>query len=98
MVRMGLGTDAGTSRWADRAGNSAAPLHFQTDIEAVWYSPHCDFSERDYNVFEEFLGAKVIMNNVLIKLVVPKKKVSERLEKIAQRKYLPHKEQGCATP
>lgn len=58
-------------------GISAAPLQFQTDIEAVWYSPLCSFSERDYNIFEAFLGAKVIMKNVLIKLVVPKKEKSQ---------------------
>lgn len=49
---------------------------FKPTLKLFGIPPLCDFSERDYDVFEAFLGAKVIMNNVLIKLVVPKKKKS----------------------
>lgn len=56
------------------------------------------FPERDCKVPEVQRGAKVIMNKVLIKLVVPKKDLDERWEQIPPRESQPYKEGGCVRP
>lgn len=81
---------------------AAPPGYFQANVEAFRYSAPTAFSERDYEVFEALLGAKLVTNNVLIKLVVPKKKkkksLNKRLGEILPRKYLPYKGRGCVKP